>query len=166
MQKLRKANWYFGRGLNVIGVSLLPIMSVLITTDVIGRKFFGAPVPGALELTEVMTVVVVCFGLAYAAALRQHICVDILTSHLCPRVKAAIASVVDLVALAVLGVLVYGAILDVAVTRDSRHATMVLAIPIYPFRLALALGFLALFLELVFQWFESLRQALNGGSSS
>ena len=60
--------------------------------DVVGTQFFGWPIHGALEITESTMVLIVFGGLAYAQIRRSHIRVELLYSHMPPRVRAAPSS--------------------------------------------------------------------------
>lgn len=58
--------------------------------DVIGTQFLGWPIPGVLEITESTMTLIVFGALAYAQLRRNHIRVELVYSHMGPRVRAAI----------------------------------------------------------------------------
>lgn len=57
--------------------TLLLLMMALTVSDVIGRYFFGAPVVGATEVTELMLAGVIFLGLPAATLDREHVAVDL-----------------------------------------------------------------------------------------
>lgn len=71
-------------------------MMFLTLGDVIGR-IFGHPIVGTVELTELIMGMMVYLGVGYTTFLRGHIRVDILVTHLRPRVQA----VLDLLTVAI-----------------------------------------------------------------
>lgn len=65
-------------------VALFAIMG-LTFVDVLGRKFLGGSVPGSLELTELLMVVVIFTSLPLVALSREHVVFDSLDRWLPPR---------------------------------------------------------------------------------
>jgi len=62
-----------------MGVAALNAMMLLVVADVILRKYFAAPIRGALEITEILMGFVVFLGLAFCAAKDEHVVIDIVT---------------------------------------------------------------------------------------
>lgn len=62
----------------VAGLALMAMM-VLTFVDVMGRKFWVA-VPGALELSEILMVVVLFSGLPLVAWHAEHVCFELVDS--------------------------------------------------------------------------------------
>ena len=58
---------------------------LLITADVLGRYFFKAPIPGALESTELMLCIIVFGPLAYLEARGEHVRILFVHSKLSAR---------------------------------------------------------------------------------
>lgn len=76
---LQRAGDTVGRALGVLASAALFSMMVLTFVDVIGRKFFVA-VPGALELSEMLMVVVLFSGLPLVAWHAEHVCFELVDS--------------------------------------------------------------------------------------
>lgn len=57
-------------------------MVALTFADVVGRRFFNAPIYGAHDLTEHLMAIIVFSGLPLLTAARGHLCVDLLDSWL------------------------------------------------------------------------------------
>jgi len=162
---LEKCSRFQGGVLNLIGVCAIPLIAVNVTADVIGRYFFNHPIPGALDLSELLLVVVVCFALAYTAAARGHMSVDVITSRLGPRMQAMVSVLIGLIGLPVLWLLTYYAAWEGINTYSSGLETSILHMPIYPFKFVVAIGFFALSLELTCQWLRSIER-LSGAEGS
>ena len=67
----------------VAGIALFAMMA-LTFADVIGRKFLGNSLPGAVELTEIFMVLMIYFALPLASIASEHIVFDLLDRTLPP----------------------------------------------------------------------------------
>jgi TRAP-type C4-dicarboxylate transport system permease small subunit len=83
-------------------VALFAIM-LLTLVDVGGRKFFDASVPGSLELTELLMVVVIFAGLPLVSLGGEHVVFDSLDARLPKAVRRLQAGLVDAACAATLG---------------------------------------------------------------
>lgn len=70
----------------VAAVSLFAMM-LLTFADVIGRKFLGGSITGAVELTELFMLVMIFFALPLASMAGEHIVFDLLDRLLPPAVQ-------------------------------------------------------------------------------
>jgi TRAP-type C4-dicarboxylate transport system permease small subunit len=97
----RPLEWLCG---TLAAVALFAIM-ILTLIDVSGRKAISQSVPGSLEMTELLMVVVIFAGLPLVSLAGEHVVFDSLDPVLPPRVRRLQGLCVDLVcALALLGV--------------------------------------------------------------
>lgn len=69
---------------------------ILTLVDVTGRKFASASVPGSLELTELLMVVVIFAGLPLVSLAGEHVVFDSLDGWLSKRVRAVQNTLVEL----------------------------------------------------------------------
>ena len=69
----------------------------LTVVDVSGRRFFSQSVPGGLELTEILMVVVIFGALPLVSWRSEHVVFDSLDAFLGERVKAVQARLVHLI---------------------------------------------------------------------
>jgi TRAP-type C4-dicarboxylate transport system permease small subunit len=74
----------------------------LTLVDVAGRKLLAASVPGSLELTELLMVVVIFAGLPLVALAGEHVVFDSLDRWLPPGLRRAQQTVVELLCAAAL----------------------------------------------------------------
>jgi TRAP-type C4-dicarboxylate transport system permease small subunit len=80
----------------IAGVVLFALMA-LTCTDVVGRYFFGSPVRGGLELTEIMMTLLVFAGLPLVTMRREHVTVDIVPISSRRRIRRLHIALVDAV---------------------------------------------------------------------
>jgi TRAP-type C4-dicarboxylate transport system permease small subunit len=120
------------RVLGYVAAAALFAMMVLTFADVVGRKFY-ASIPGSLEVTELLMLVVIFVGLPLASLKGEHVFFDLLDQFLPERVRRFQAALANgLCAALLLGAawLVY---VRAGRTSDMGDITAQLAIPIGPF---------------------------------
>lgn len=78
-------------------LAALALFSIMLLTavDVTGRKLADASLPGSLELTELLMVVVLFAGLPLVSAHGEHVVFDSLDRWIGPRLRRLQAVVVD-----------------------------------------------------------------------
>ena len=79
------------------GLAAVALFAIMTLTffDVGGRKLFDASIPGSLELTELLMVVVIFAGLPLVSMQREHVLFDSLDGWLSRGVRRAQQGVVD-----------------------------------------------------------------------
>lgn len=144
------------RWLHNIGSWILFAMMMLTLVDVTLRYIFNRPIPGGIEVSEYMMVILVAFTLAYTAFEKGHITVDLIVSKLPPKAQAITNSITTMASLCFFSVVTWQAGLYVKSTVDSGWRSEMLGIPIFPFVGVIAIGcgvlclvFLADFLRLL-----------------
>ena len=60
-------------------------MMLLVSADIIGRKFFNTPVDGAYEITESLLTFTIYFGVTYTQLERSHVRVTLLADKFSPK---------------------------------------------------------------------------------
>lgn len=147
------------RTVHTIGLGILVGMMLLTVVDVIGRKFFDAPITGSYELTEFMLALIVFFSVGYTQIQKGHIAMEALVSRFTPRVQAITDSVVYLVSIGLGSVLTWQLVAHAKRTYIGKHETGVLHLPLYPFLIAAAFGCLLYSLVLLVDFLISLEKA-------
>lgn len=133
------------------------------TADVVGTQFLGAPVPGALEITESTMVLIVFGALAYAQMQRAHIRVEILYGYVGPRAKAFMDAATHLVALVFFALLAWQGYGEALYGWEIREATLgYIRFPLYPARWLLVLGTALLLLRLALDVISDLARMWRG----
>ena len=131
--------------------------------DVVGTQFLGAPVPGALEVTESTMVLIVFGALAYAQMRRAHIRVELLYGRVGRRGKAFLDAVTHLVALAFFALLAWEGYGEALYSWEIRESTLgYVRFPLYPARWLLLLGTALLLLQLALDVVSDLARMWRG----
>ena len=132
----------------IAGIVLFGMM-MLTTIDVICRYFFNASILGVYEITEFMMVCVVFFSLSFAQKLKGHVAVNILVDRFRDRPRHIFDVFNFLISIIFLLLI---ALMSFSQGIELLHSNRVsgnLTIPVYPFFFAVALGCVAMALELL-----------------
>jgi TRAP-type C4-dicarboxylate transport system permease small subunit len=122
------------------GASLLSMM-LIGAIDIIGTKLVDRPLPGTFELTEALMVLGVFLALAHTQARRQHIAVDLVTRRLGRGARGALDLFARLLTLGVFALIAWqGWVLGLGSLRVREYAPGIVQFPLYPSKLALAVG--------------------------
>jgi TRAP-type C4-dicarboxylate transport system permease small subunit len=142
-----------------IAMSVLVIMMLLTALDVIFRYIFNRPIAGSIELVEFMMAIMVSFGIAYCAVLRGHVSVDIVVTLLPEKTQTIIGTITSLLSLGLFLLITWQNLLYIKEIFESGLESPVLLIPVYPFIGVVAIGFAALCLVLLMDFFQLLTEA-------
>ncbi len=115
----------------VAALALFAIMWLTVV-DVTGRKFFSHSVPGGLEITEILMVIVIFGALPLVSWRHEHVVFDSLDGALPAAVRRLQARLVHLISAATFGLL--GWLLTMRAERLAEYGdmTVALALPIAP----------------------------------
>jgi TRAP-type mannitol/chloroaromatic compound transport system permease small subunit len=114
-----------------------------VVIDIIKRNVVGIPLPGVMEVVELLGAVILSMGIGYLTFVRGHVWVDILTSRFRPRTQTIIDLFDSVVSLGLV-IFVTRALVELGnLYKISNWVTGRLWIPIYPFIYVVA-GALAL----------------------
>lgn len=144
-----------------IAMGVLFIMMLLTASDVIFRYIFNRPIAGSIELTEFMMATMVSFGIAYCAVLGGHVSVDVVVSLLPKKVRTIIGIITTLLSLGLFLLITWQNVLYIREVFDSGLESPVLLLPAYPYIAAVAIGFGALCLVLLMNFFQLLAEAVK-----
>lgn len=114
-----------------IGGSMMLISAVMVTVDVIARKFFGASLGGADELSGYLFAIATAFALPYAALHRANVRIDVLYMRL-PRLAQAWLDILGMALMAAFaGIVTWRALATVALTwSNGAHSITPLHTPL------------------------------------
>jgi TRAP-type transport system small permease protein len=132
---------------SAVGIGLL---MALTTADVILRGVANSPIPGALEIAEVLLVATVFLGIAHTYVVRQHVEITALHDRMPPRVQTVLNWVQWAITSGALAWLSYAtakAAVNSVRSREFRIGLM--EVPIWPARIAVAVGCVFLLIVVV-----------------
>jgi TRAP-type C4-dicarboxylate transport system permease small subunit len=140
------------------------LMMLLVAVDVTGRYVFSKPIKGALEIDELMMVIVAFLAFAYCTYRKGHIMVELVLYRLSRRTQAIMNGFTSLISAFIVGLAawqmgIYGYNELFSLTGQ---VTLLLSIPIAPFFLISAFAFALMLVELLF---NSYHYFVNGFSA-
>lgn len=123
----------------VAGAALLGIL-FLTVADIIGRSAIRRPVPGTVEMTGMILVVVVFMAVAHSEDMGDHITIDLLYERAGNRLRLFLDVFADVLTIAVVALLSYQLYQFTLRNQASGAETPVLDLPVWPFVLVAAVG--------------------------
>jgi TRAP-type C4-dicarboxylate transport system permease small subunit len=122
------------------GAVMLTMMA-LTSLDVLGRALFNSPVPGTVELMQMMLVAAIFLSISYVQALKQHIRVEFLLERLPVTARRALVLAGLIIGIAVFGVFSWRASLvawQAWAAADFQEGA--LNLPLWPAKMLVPLG--------------------------
>lgn len=121
------------------GVALLGMLALTVA-DIAGRSALNNPVPGTVEVTSVLLVVVVFFAVSHSEDMGDHITIDLIYERVGDRTKLVMDILADVVTIVVMGLLAFQLYHFGLRNLDSGAETPVLDWPIWPFVFVASFG--------------------------
>jgi len=134
----------------VSGVGIVAMM-LLTCADVFLRYLFNAPIEGTLDVTQMLMVVVVFFGLAYCGWTRGHVVVDVLRELLPAKVIVPLAVLVNAIGAVAMLAMAWQSVETSFTYMITGETPMTVLIPKYPFIWVAAFGALTYAAILLFK---------------
>lgn len=117
---------------------VLPLMALIITLDVGFRYFFNAPFDWGVEVDGLLLFLVLQLSMTYAWDKGKHIRMELVYVRLGPRWRAVADITTGLTGIVFFGLLGIQSIRDMGYMIKTHESTEVLRIPLWPFRVLLA----------------------------
>jgi TRAP-type C4-dicarboxylate transport system permease small subunit len=133
-----------------VAMALVACLMFLTAVDVIGR-FFGRPIIGSYQMSELMQVWIVCLSWPYAARVMAHVRVDMIVEKLPKHMQRNIDILMHLIVLAIFGLISWQGVELVMRTSAMGELVGIINVPLSPFQIVVPLGAFATILVLVAQ---------------
>jgi TRAP-type C4-dicarboxylate transport system permease small subunit len=147
-------------GMAVAGVAVLAMMFIG-AADIVG-VLFSYPIPGALEMTQALMVVVIFLALPQIEARREHVTVDMVVRRVRPAVRRVFLAISDVLALVYFSAMAWqGWILSWKSWEMREYAPGSISFPIYPSKALFALGVTLVCVVVAVNIWRSLRSPRN-----
>ncbi len=152
--KIKSGTYSINKFAAVIAEVALAAMMLITVGDVIGRYFFNSPIKGTFEIVGLLLVCAGTWGWGYCQIRKGHISVSILTDRFPLKARTFLKYVAYIFGLVVFSLLCWQTLLLAwkYLFLPQGGVTSTLAIPYFPFILALAIssGLMALTLLIEF----------------
>jgi TRAP-type C4-dicarboxylate transport system permease small subunit len=137
-------------------------MMVVNFTDIIGTKFFLRSIPGALDISEELMVLVTLLPIAFIALERGHIRITLLEERLPQIVRVVLQIVQYVIAMLITGFITWRVFVQFQKTVDVIQLKEGLDLPIWPANLTVVIAFGIL----TWVWMLLLAKTLVSGGKS
>lgn len=162
MDLLKKIIYSSNEFLIKISMVVILAMMFLVVGNVLGRFFFGVPIPGTFELTRLFLVIVVMTSLGYGQLKKVYIDITFLFSRL-PGLMQKILLLFNSLLSLVLFSLVFWQMLKLAQRMAAGgEFTSVLRMPVHPWIIVAAIGVLFFCLALLWDFVQLLAKTAKG----
>ncbi len=147
--------------LSVLAQIGLAAVMILIISNIFLRRFY-APVPGTVEMVEILGALILGCSIAYCLYNQGHVFVNVLVQKLPLRIQAAVDIFTRLLMLAASGVLCWQLVIYTQRMMERGLSTGHLGIPIWPVIAIVALGFVLLSLVIINELIKAAVLLLKG----
>ena len=161
LERFEKFTTKFSNWLNWVAGAALVAMLALTVVDIVGAKFFNWPVPGAVEITGFLSVVLISFAIAYTQVLHGHVRVEFFTMRASQRAQGIIGVIIWLLSFALFALLAWQSYKFGRVLQISGEVSPTEEIPFYPFVYGIAFACIPVCLALVVEFLKSLSMAVK-----
>lgn len=140
------------RWLAIIASVSMAILMIVNFTDIVGTKFFLKSVPGALDISEELMVLLTLLPIAFIALERGHIRITLLEEHLPMAIRLILQMIQYGVGMMITGFVTWRVCVQFLKTVEVVQLKEGIDLPIWPANLAvvIAFGFLTLAWFLLF----------------
>lgn len=148
------------RVMAMVSVTCIVLMLLATVADVVRRYLWGTSIHGVTEMGEVAMVAIVFLGLGYAQSRDAHVSMTLVVRRMRPECAALVNGLGLLVVTATVGwLLLVTSERAIASYQVSEYRFGLVQIPIWPARIAIAVGVTAYLLELIFALYDDIRVA-------
>jgi TRAP-type C4-dicarboxylate transport system permease small subunit len=104
---INRLAWRIENALSLVSATLILFAMLLVSAEVISRKFFNTPIPGQLELGELLMPPIIFLAIAYTQSTGGHVRMTVVIDHMPPAWRHVMEIAVKLLAIAVYAVLCF-----------------------------------------------------------
>lgn len=148
----RLSQWF-----NWIALAGLILMLGLVAVDIVGAKIFKQPVPGAMDLTSLLGLVVIAFSVAQTQVMNRHITVNFLTLRLRKRFRMLVRGISTLLCVLFFAVIIWRAFMHALDMHVLGDTSLTVKVPLAPFAYGLAIAFVPMLLILLIKFYHIIK---------
>ena len=155
MDKLDRFTKQVSAWFNGFAMVALIAMLIVVTADIVGAKAFSRPVPGAMDLTSLLAVLLIAFSMTQTFLSGRHIKVDFVMLLLPPRLRRVLRAVSLSMCWVLFLLVVWRLLLYAHDLQVYEEKSLTVKIPLFPFAYALAVAFMPMLLAVPAQLYRS-----------
>jgi TRAP-type C4-dicarboxylate transport system permease small subunit len=129
------------RWLAIVAAVSIAVMMIVDSLDIIGTKFLCRSIPGALDISEDLMVILTFLPLAFVALERGHIRITLLEERMSPLLRFVFQIIQYVIAILITGFLTWRGFFQFQRTLALMQLKEGIDLPIWPANLTVAIGF-------------------------
>ena len=145
------------KAFGLIGGAIVVLMMLEVFISVFARYLFRRPIPGSLEIAELMMVVIVTLSVIFTTYCKGHIRVDLVLSHVSKRFNLVLDILTEGTAAIIYVFIAWQAYMNILTLIADNKATDILHIPIYLLAILLFISMILIVLVFVKNILDSIR---------
>jgi len=142
---------------NGVALAALGVMLIVVSADIVGAKFLGRPVPGAMDLLSLLGLVIIGFSTSETYLKGRHIKVTFISMLLPPRIRKAIRLVSTSLCILLFLTAVWRLLSYARDLQVYGESSMTVNFPLAPFGYALGTAFVPVVMVLCVQLYRVLK---------
>jgi TRAP-type C4-dicarboxylate transport system permease small subunit len=147
---------------NYVSGAFVLAITILTVVHALGRYIFSMPIPGLVEMSSFMLVIIIFMAGAYTEALKEHTTIDVLVKKFPGKAQLVVNVFTHLLSIVITVFAFWQTIVHGLFIMKAGKVSTVLTIPHYPFLFVVALGWAILLLALVIHTIGLLREGIRG----
>jgi TRAP-type C4-dicarboxylate transport system permease small subunit len=152
---------YVIKALLALAVLALIVVATVIVLNILGRTFFGAPILGTIEYAGVAAVIFAAVAVPFVEKEHRNVIMEVVCNRFPPRMKAFTDAFVLLLSLGAVGVMTWAMFREAGHAASSDETTLVMRIPLAPFKYIWAVGVGLLALVILKNIIDSVRKGVK-----
>ncbi len=152
MRVFSKLILFLMSALRNIGLISVALVMFIITAGVVSR-LLGNPILGAIELAEILHLVLIMFSFSYTQTLRGHISIGLLVDRFPEKIQRIFDNIAYVLTIIVSMLFSY---IFLQMSMDTTETTLLLAFPHSILKIIITIGFFGWGLVSIIQLLESL----------
>lgn len=142
---------------NIVAAMVIFLLMFFMVAEVVGRKIFNAPIPGAIDWIEVSMATFAFMGAAYCQRLGGHIRMDLVISNFRGRFLWCVEALATSFAMLYIFVVVRRSFMHFLRAYEIGDSTIDTQLPVWPSKLIVPIALSLLFIRLTIQLFGYFR---------
>jgi C4-dicarboxylate transporter DctQ subunit len=161
LKSVDEAFFQFEKLLNYIAALVILGIMFVGTFQVFGRKLLNLPVPGYVDVIEMVMTIFAFISIAYTQRLGGHVRMELVLGHMRGRLLYLFEIIGTLTAIFIVTVLAYYGYTHFLRAWEIGDSTIDIQLPIWPSKLLVPFAFVVLIIRLVIQLIGFIRLFLN-----
>lgn len=161
IQRFKNFNGKISSAVEWLGMTAFVLMMLVTTIDVIGAKVLLKPMPGALDIMELLQLVAMAFALGASLIAGRHVQVEFVVPLLPKRWQHLADLIVNLLGLLLFGLLVWQMIVYGADLQKLGEVSGTVRLALYPFAYAAGIAAIPGFLVYLCFSLESITKVFS-----